>query len=143
MRRSRWSLAEHAGKATPDLYLPRSRIGDQARLDAARVPEGTVFRTKPQLLQAMIKRAVAAGCRSPRSWRMRPMGGNGSLRGFLEEQGTAGSRQLGTPGTENSHQECSSNLTRSRKTKTGRYRLPDFWSSVLLRDSFPYNELYS
>jgi DDE superfamily endonuclease len=87
-----WSLAEHAGEATPDgmqrlftgtagkitncqlgvflayaspkgrvlvdreLYLPRSWTGDGQRLAAAGVPEGTGFRTKPQLLQLMIER---------------------------------------------------------------------------------------
>jgi SRSO17 transposase len=44
-----------------ELYLPRSWTGDQERLAAAKVPEGTAFATKPQLLQAMIERAVAAG----------------------------------------------------------------------------------
>ena len=42
-----------------ELYLPRSWTGDGQRLAAAGVPEETVFRTKPQLLELMIERAVA------------------------------------------------------------------------------------
>jgi SRSO17 transposase len=76
------------GRALVDreLYLPRSWTGDQDRLDAARVPDGTVFRTKPQLLELMIKRAVAAGI--PFGWVTadEAYGDNGPLRAFLEEQ---------------------------------------------------------
>jgi SRSO17 transposase len=64
-----WSAyASPEGRALIDreLYLPRSRAGDAAKLAAAKVPGGTSFRTKPQLLQAMIERAVAAGV--PVSW---------------------------------------------------------------------------
>jgi SRSO17 transposase len=44
-----------------ELYLPRSWTADLGRLAAAKVPEGTRFRTKPQLLKAMIERGIAAG----------------------------------------------------------------------------------
>jgi len=45
-----------------ELYLPRSRTADEGRrLAAAKVPDTTAFRTKPQLLRAMIERAVRAG----------------------------------------------------------------------------------
>jgi hypothetical protein len=46
------------GRALVDreLYLPRSWTGDRQRLAAAGVPEGTGFRTKPQLLELMIDR---------------------------------------------------------------------------------------
>src|SRR6202046_5537432 len=44
-----------------ELYLPRSWTGDGQRLAGAGVPDGTAFRTKPQLLRLMIERAAAAG----------------------------------------------------------------------------------
>jgi SRSO17 transposase len=79
------------GRALVDreLYLPRSWTRDESRLAAAKVPEGTAFRTKPQLLQAMIERAAAAGI--PFSWITadEAYGDNGPLREFLEEQGLA------------------------------------------------------
>ena len=57
------AYASPKGRALVDreLYLPRSWTGDGQRLAAAGVPEGTRFRTKPQLLEMMIERAVAAG----------------------------------------------------------------------------------
>ena len=66
-----------------ELYLPRSWTGDEGRLAAAKVPEATPFRTKPQLLQAMIERAITAGI--PFHW-VTAYGDNGPLRAFLEEQ---------------------------------------------------------
>jgi SRSO17 transposase len=72
-----------------ELYLPKSWTADEARLAAAKVPEGTAFRTKPQLLRVMIERAVAAGI--PFRWVTadEAYGDNGPLRAFLEEQGIA------------------------------------------------------
>ena len=69
-----------------ELYLPRSWTGDEARLAAAQVPQETAFRTKPQLLELMIKRAVGAGI--PFAWITadEAYGDNGPLRAFLEEQ---------------------------------------------------------
>jgi SRSO17 transposase len=69
-----------------ELYLPRSWTGDQARLAAAKVPDGTSFRTKPQLLELMIGRAIAAGI--PFGWVTadEAYGDNGPLRAFLEGQ---------------------------------------------------------
>ena len=57
------AYASPKGRALVDreLYLPRSWTGDGQRLAAAGVPEGTGFRTKPQLLQLMIERAATAG----------------------------------------------------------------------------------
>jgi SRSO17 transposase len=79
------------GRALVDreLYLPRSWTGDQERLAAAGVPEDTVFRTKPQLLELMIERAVAAGI--PFGWVTadEAYGDNGPLRACLEERGIA------------------------------------------------------
>ena len=85
------AYASAKGRALIDreLYLPRSWIADEDRLAAAKVPEGTGFRTKPQLLQLMIERAVAAGI--PFGWVTadEAYGDNGPLRAFLEEQGLA------------------------------------------------------
>jgi SRSO17 transposase len=82
------AYASPKGRALIDreLYLPRSWTGDEARLAAARVPGGSQFRTKPQLLRLMIERAVAAGI--PFSWVTadEAYGDNGSLRDFLEEE---------------------------------------------------------
>ena len=83
------AYASPRGRALIDreLYLPRSWTGDQDRLEAAKVPEDRRFQTKPQLLQAMIERAVAAGI--PFGWVTadEAYGDNGPLRGFLEKQG--------------------------------------------------------
>jgi SRSO17 transposase len=72
-----------------ELYLPRSWTGDNGRLAAAGVPDGTAFRTKPQLLRLMIERAVSAGI--PFSWVTadEAYGDNGPLRTFLEQEGIA------------------------------------------------------
>jgi SRSO17 transposase len=57
------AYAGSKGRALIDreLYLPRCWTGDAGRLAAAKVPGKTAFQTKPQLLQAMIERALAAG----------------------------------------------------------------------------------
>jgi SRSO17 transposase len=85
------AYASAKGRALIDreLYLPRSWTGDRERLAAAKVPEGTAFATKPQLLQSMIERAIAA--RIPFGWVTadEAYGDNGPLRAFLEEQGLA------------------------------------------------------
>jgi SRSO17 transposase len=59
------------------------------RLAAAGVPEGTGFRTKPQLLQLMIERVATAGI--PFGWVTadEAYGDNGPLRACLEERGIA------------------------------------------------------
>lgn len=85
------AYASPKGRALVDreLYLPRSWTGDGQRLAAAGVPEGTGFRTKPQLLQLMIERAATAGI--PFGWVTadEAYGGNGPLRACLEERGIA------------------------------------------------------
>jgi len=48
------------------LYLPRSWTGDPARCQAAGVPAGTAFATKPALARQMIGRALDA--RAPAAW---------------------------------------------------------------------------
>ena len=49
-----------------ELYLPQEWAADWVRRQEAGVPEGVAFRTKAQLAQEMIGRAVAAGV--PFAW---------------------------------------------------------------------------
>ena len=49
-----------------ELYLPQEWAEDWERRREAGVPEGTVFRTKAQLAQGMIERAMGAGV--PFAW---------------------------------------------------------------------------
>jgi SRSO17 transposase len=82
------AYASGKGRALIDreLYLPRSWTGDHTRLAAAGVPEATVFRTKPQLLQAMIERAISAGILFGWVTADEAYGDNGPLRAFLEKE---------------------------------------------------------
>ncbi|SDG22768.1 DDE superfamily endonuclease [Sinosporangium album] len=69
-----------------DLYLPEDPwIADGERCAAAEIHSGAGFRTKPQLLQAMIERAIAAGV--PFAWVTadEAYGDNGPLLRFLEQ----------------------------------------------------------
>jgi SRSO17 transposase len=70
-----------------DLYLPARWTDDPARCQAAGVPAGVGFRTKPQLAQAMLDRALVAGV--PAGWVTgdEGYGGNRRLRDWLAEQG--------------------------------------------------------
>jgi SRSO17 transposase len=85
------AYADPKGRALVDreLYLPRSWTGNQERLAAAGVPAETGLRTRPQLLELMIERAVAAGV--PFGWVAadEAYGENGPLRAYLEERGIA------------------------------------------------------
>jgi SRSO17 transposase len=86
-------VAVYLGYASPagytlvdrELYLPRSWTGDRARCEAAGIPEGTAFATKPELAWRMIGRAVATGV--PFGWFAgdEVYGDNGPLRTRLEE----------------------------------------------------------
>jgi SRSO17 transposase len=90
-------VAVYLGYAAPtghalidrELYLPKSWTADPGRCAAAGIPENTAFATKPQLAQQMIERAVTAGV--PFGWVAgdEVYGGNGPLRGWLEDQDTA------------------------------------------------------
>ena len=62
------TYAARRGHALIDraLYLPRSWAEDPQRCQAAGVPDGVEFATKPALATAMITRAVSAGV--PASW---------------------------------------------------------------------------
>lgn len=72
-----------------ELYVPRSWTADRGRCDAAGIPQDIQFATKPELAQAMIKRAVVAGI--PFAWFTadEAYGDNGPLRKWLEEAGIA------------------------------------------------------
>ena len=70
-----------------ELYLPQEWAADWVRRQEAGVPEGVAFRTKAQLAQGMIGRAVAAGV--PFAWVTGDTvyGNDRKLRRWLEEQG--------------------------------------------------------
>jgi SRSO17 transposase len=69
-----------------ELYLPAGWAADAVRREEAGVPAAVVFQTKPQLAQAMLERARAAGV--PAGWVTgdEVYGGDRRLRGWLEEQ---------------------------------------------------------
>jgi SRSO17 transposase len=69
------------------LYLPKSWAGDRARREAAGVPHGIEFATKPTLAAAMIRRAVHAGV--PAAWVAgdEVYGGDPRLRATVRELG--------------------------------------------------------
>jgi SRSO17 transposase len=83
------AYASPKGRAMIDreLYLPESWTDDPARCRAARVPEQVEFRTKPQLAQLMLERALDAGV--PAAWVTADevYGGSPALRGWLEGRG--------------------------------------------------------
>jgi SRSO17 transposase len=68
------------------LYLPKEWSEEQERRAEAGVPEEVLFRTKPQLAQRMLARALAAGV--PAKWVSgdEVYGGDRRLRLWLEEQ---------------------------------------------------------
>ena len=70
-----------------ELYLPQEWAADRARRREAGVPEGVVFRTKAQLAQGMIERAIGSGV--PFGWVTGDTvyGNDRKLRGWLEGQG--------------------------------------------------------
>ena len=85
------AYASPRGRALVDreLYLPKEWAGDAARRAEAHIPAQVGFHTKPQLAQAMLERAVAAGV--PAGWVTADevYGGEARLRSFLEEQDLA------------------------------------------------------
>lgn len=83
------AYASPRGRAMIDreLYLPESWTDDPERCRAARVPEQVGFRTKPQLAQLMLERALDAGV--PAAWVTADevYGGSPALRQWLEGRG--------------------------------------------------------
>ena len=70
-----------------ELYLPQEWAADGVRWREAGVPEGVAFRTKAQLAQGMIERAIGSGV--PFAWVTGDTvyGNDRKLRRWLEEQG--------------------------------------------------------
>jgi SRSO17 transposase len=68
-----------------DLYLPAGWTDDRARCTAAGIGQDVGFKTKPQLAQAMLERALAAGV--PFGWVTGDTvyGGDRHLRMWLEQ----------------------------------------------------------
>jgi SRSO17 transposase len=83
------AYASGKGRAMIDreLYLPQRWTDDLERCRAARVPEQVGFRTKPQLAQLMLARALDAGV--PAAWVTADevYGGSPTLRQWLEGHG--------------------------------------------------------
>jgi SRSO17 transposase len=82
-----YASAKGRGFIDRELYLPESWTDDPERCRAARVPEQVEFRTKPQLAQLMLARALDAGV--PAGWVTADevYGGSPALRGWLEDRG--------------------------------------------------------
>jgi SRSO17 transposase len=82
------AYAGRHGRALMDreLYLPREWTEDSERRQATKIPKHIEFRTKPQLAQLMIERAVKA--KVPFAWIAgdEVYGDNRSLRIWLEQQ---------------------------------------------------------
>jgi DDE superfamily endonuclease len=83
------AYASPKGRAMIDreLYLPERWTDDPERCRAARIPEQIGFRTKPQLAQLMLERALDAGV--PATWVTADevYGGSPALRSWLETRG--------------------------------------------------------
>ena len=81
-----------------ELYLPEGWAADAARRVEAGGPAGVGFRTKPQLAQAMLERALGAGV--PAGWVTgdEVYGGDRRLRVWLEQRGIG--HVLGVKATE-------------------------------------------
>jgi SRSO17 transposase len=83
------AYASAKGRAMIDreLYLPECWTDDPARCRAARVPEEVGFRTKPELAQLMVERALDVGV--PAAWVTADevYGGSPALRQWLEGRG--------------------------------------------------------
>jgi hypothetical protein len=85
------AYASSRGHALVDreLYLPRRWTDDLALCAEAGVPEQFAFRTKPQLTQAMLERAVTAGVTAGWVTGDTIYGGDRRLRIWLEKQAIA------------------------------------------------------
>ena len=72
-----------------ELYLPKAWLEAPERCRQAGIPEETIFQTKPQLAEAMLRRAFEAGIDARWVLGDAVYGDNRCLRLFLEEQGQA------------------------------------------------------
>ena len=84
-----YASAKGRGFIDRELYLPQSWTNDPERCRAGRVPEQVEFRTKPQLAQLMLERALDAGV--PATWVTADevYGGSPTLRQWLEGRGVS------------------------------------------------------
>jgi SRSO17 transposase len=101
-----------------ELYLPREWTDDLQRRKATKIPEHIEFKTKPQLAQQMIERAVAANV--PFAWIAGDeiYGDNRSLRVWLEQQDlhfVLAVRSNGHVWTEQMRQETAAQMAQSVK----------------------------
>lgn len=69
-----------------ELYLPQAWAEDEARRQAAKIPQEVIFQTKPQLAQGMLERAWSAGI--PLAWVVgdTTYGNSPALREAIEHQ---------------------------------------------------------
>ena len=72
-----------------ELYLPESWIADRARCREAGIPDEVPFRTKPQLAQGMLARALDGGLRPAWVAGDEVYGNDRALRRWLEVRGQA------------------------------------------------------
>jgi SRSO17 transposase len=85
------AYASGRGRAFIDreLYLPECWTDDPERCRAARVPEQVGFRTKPQLAQLMLERALEVGVAASWVTADEVYGGSPTLRQWLEGRGVS------------------------------------------------------
>ena len=69
-----------------ELYLPKEWLNDPKRCDRAGIPTETVFQTKPQLAEGMLRRAFDHGIQARWVVGDAVYGDNRGWRGFLEAQ---------------------------------------------------------
>lgn len=69
------------------LYMPKSWMGDPARLEAAGAPEALEFATKPQLAQKMIEKTLDAGVQTRWVTGDEVYGANPDLRAAIARRG--------------------------------------------------------
>ena len=107
-----------------ELYLPRSWTTDPARRQAAGIPEGTVFATKPALARVMIARALDAG--TPAGWAAgdEVYGADPGLRADLER------RQIGYVLAVAKHHQVTPGLRGCRADKLTASLPPRAWQCL-------------
>jgi ATP-dependent DNA ligase len=133
------AYATAAGVALMDreLYLPKAWTEDRERCQAAGIGDEVTFQTKPQLAQAMLGRAVAAGVAFGWVTGDTVYGGDRRLRVWLEQHAirhvmssaAPGSRSSGraNPSAAVSSNEASSNAASLGLLSAIALEVPDTW----------------